>query len=159
MTICMSLTSCGKEEDEPSYNPPSGSSLTAPTGVSGSVVSNGIRLSWNPVNKAEFYTVSRSSSLNGTTVSLGYIGDTGYIYNTSVIDTKPLDGANYYFIYACNNKKGNSYSVSSASAPIYVYYERNGNNPGGGGNENPGGVEMITQEGEILNKNLLLRLA
>ncbi|MDE7410027.1 MAG: fibronectin type III domain-containing protein [Muribaculaceae bacterium] len=139
MTICMSLTSCGKEEDEPSYNPPSGSSLTAPTGVSGSVVSNGIRLSWNPVNKAEFYTVSRSSSLNGTTVSLGYIGDTGYIYNTSVIDTKPLDGANYYFIYACNNKKGNSYSVSSASAPIYVYYERNGNNPGGGGNENPGG--------------------
>ena len=125
------LTSCGGNDDEPEYNPPTTSSLSAPTGLSGSVVSNGIRLSWNPVDGAEFYTVSRTSSIIGAPVPLEYIGHSGHIYNTNVVDTKPLEGDNYYVIYACKNFKGNTCTVSPQSAPIYVQYT-GGNTPGGG---------------------------
>ena len=84
--IIFTLTSC-EEDPYPDY-----SRLTAPTGVSGSVVSNGIRLSWNTVDDAKFYMICRASSLNGSKVMLSYIGDGGYIYNNNVIDTNPLDG-------------------------------------------------------------------
>ncbi|MDE6649209.1 MAG: fibronectin type III domain-containing protein [Muribaculaceae bacterium] len=145
-TFSVTFVSCGgDDDDEPDYNPPITSSLTAPTGVSGTVVTNGVRLSWNPVDVAEFYTISRSNSKNGTTVSLGYIGDSGKIYNTNVIDTKPLEGDNYYYIYACNNLRGNTYSISSKSSPIYVQYI--GSNSGGG-NDNPGGSGNDNQGGD-----------
>lgn len=128
------LTSCGGDDNEPEYNPPT-SSLNAPLGVSASIESNGVKLSWYPVDNAEFYIVERSSSRYGATVSLGYIGDSGKVYNTSVIDTNPLDGDNYYFIKACNNLRGNSYSVGPESAALYVLYTYN-YNPGGGNGEN-----------------------
>lgn len=138
------LTSCGRDDNEPEYDPPYTSSFKAPTGVSGKVVSTGVMLSWNPVDDAEFYVVDRSISLNGTVVGLGYIGDVGKVYNTSVIDTKPLDGDNYYFIRACKDYDGHSYTISSKSAPVYVQYFRNdnpsgGNDNPGGGNDNPNG--------------------
>ena len=139
------LTSCGKDEDdEPDYNPPFDIQLTAPTGLSGRIVSNGIELSWNPVNDAEFYTVSRSSLRNGTQISLGYLGANGRIYNNNIVDTRPLAGDNYYFIYACNNSLGNSYTQGPQSSPIYVYYT--GNNSGGG-NDNTGGGDNNTGGG------------
>lgn len=129
------LVSCGRgNDDEPYYNPPTPSSFLAPTGVSGSVVSNGIKLSWNPVEGAEFYTVSRSSSISGITVSLGYIGNIGHIYNTSVVDTNPLEGDNYYFIYACKDLKGNTYTSSPKSAPIYVQFSNSSSGSGGDNN-------------------------
>ena len=138
LAIGFALTSCGGENDEPEYDPPTNSSLTAPTGVSGMVVSNGVKLSWNSVAVAEFYVIERSSSKNGSTVQLVYIGDYGKIYNTSVVDTKPLEGDNYYYVKACNNLRGNTYSVGPNSAPIYVQFTSNGNS-GGGTNNNPSG--------------------
>lgn len=123
--IIFTLTSC-EEDPYPDY-----STLTAPTGVSGSVVSNGIRLSWNTVDDAKFYMIYRSSSLNGSKVKLSYIGDGGDIYNNNVIDTNPLDGNNYYFIYACRSLN----IQSPASTPIYIQYASGNNNPSGG-NEN-----------------------
>lgn len=132
------LTSCDKDDViEPDYNLPTTNLFSAPTGVSGSVVSNGIRLSWNPVDRAEFYIVERSSSLNGTTVSLGYIGSSGKVYSTSVIDKNPLDGSNYYYIIACKDLRANSCTTSPKSAPIYVQYNNN-DNPSGG-DDNTGG--------------------
>lgn len=137
-TISITVVSCGRDDDdEPEYNPPT-STLTAPTGLSGNVVSNGVLLSWNSVSAAEFYTVSRSSSLYGQKIGLGYIGQVGKIYNTNVIDTSPSEGDNYYFIQACKNLNGNSYTSSDYSSPVYVKYT-NPNNPNGGGNDNPNG--------------------
>lgn len=139
---CLSLvliSSCSKD-DEPDYTPPSTNSFMAPTGLSGTAVSDGVLLSWNAVDGAEFYVVDRSSSIDGVLISLGYIGENGHIYNTSVIDTKPLDGDNYYFIRACKDLQGNNYITSYNSAPIYVHYTRNNNSGGGnGGGGNSGG--------------------
>ena len=128
--IVFTLASCGEDEDKGDYYPPTSSTLTAPTGVTGSVESNGVRLSWYHVNDAEFYRVCRSSSLNGAKIALTYLGDRGDIYYSSVVDTNPLNGDNYYFIYACN-----TYNQSPASSPIYVQYTHSDNNSGGG-NEN-----------------------
>lgn len=144
--IGFALTSCSKEDNEPDV-PLLTNSFMAPTVLSGTAVQNGVMLSWNSVNDAEFYTVSRASSLNGNAVSLGYIGNSGKIYDTSVVDTDPLDGDNYYFINSCKNLVGNRYEISPKSAPIYVHYTRN-NNPGGGGNENPGGGNNTNPGGD-----------
>lgn len=133
------LTSCGDDDDEPYYSQPPVSSFKAPTGVSASVVSTGVRLSWNPVDDAEFYEVCRSHTKDGEVESLGYIGDVGKIYNTNVIDTKPLNGDNYYFIRSCKGYTGDRYTISPKSSPVYVYYEGNGGSNGGNSNDNSGG--------------------
>ncbi|MBE6298810.1 MAG: hypothetical protein E7083_00565 [Bacteroidales bacterium] len=136
--IIFTLTSC-EEDPYPDY-----SRLTAPTGVSGSVVSNGIRLSWNTVDDAKFYMICRASSLNGSKVMLSYIGDGGYIYNNNVIDTNPLDGNNYYFIYACKSLN----IQSPASTPIYIQYVSGNNNPGG---ENENKIKAPTNVRAVQN--------
>lgn len=142
LVVSFALTSCG-DDDEWDYDEPTYNNLTAPKGCTGKVVSNGVLLSWDAVTEADYYRVSRSTSLNGETVSLGYIGDSGRIYDTSVIDTNPREGDNYYYIYAI----GYSGSKSNPSKPIYVYYSQNGGGGNGdeypdypgGGNDNSGG--------------------
>lgn len=140
----LGMTSCGNTDELlDDFDPSTGGSLSAPTGGSATVVTDGVLLSWNSVNAAEFYVVLRASSVNGSTVSLGYIGENGRVYDTYTVDTNPLEGDNYYFIQACNRFDEKSYSAGPKSAPIYAYYSGNnsggGNNNPGGGNNNPGG--------------------
>lgn len=152
MAFC--LSSCG-DDDGPDYTPPTATTLTAPTGCTGDVESNGVSLSWNRVEAAEFYTVSRATSRYGEQISLGYIGDSGRVYNTHIVDTNPNEGDNYYFIRACNNAHGNSYSVGPESTPIYVYYQSanssdDNNDDDSGKPSTPTGVKAVLNGSEIV---------
>lgn len=155
LSIGFVFTSCGGDEDEPEYNQPTISSFPAPTGVSAKIVSDGVKLSWNPVEDAEFYTVSRVSSKG--TVSLGYIGNFGRVYDTQVVDCYPEEGDNYYYIQACKDLVGNRYTTSPKSSSAYVYYTKNnypdgGNDYPSGGNDYPGGDNDNSGSGNTQQK-------
>ena len=83
-----------------------------PTGVSASVTSNQVNLSWNPVSGAADYIISRATALSGpyTTLdsdptALSIYSDAGLSYNTT-----------YYYETASANLAG----ISAYSSPLAV---------------------------------------
>ena len=102
--------------------------LSAPTNVSGKLLVNGsklvVNISWNTVTFAETYNVYRSSSISGS-----YTKIAEKVTSSSWQDDSPLNGSNYYKIYAegygLTSKASNASNAVnySISAPTNVVGE------------------------------------
>jgi fibronectin type 3 domain-containing protein len=97
------------------YATPSSSSsgaLSAPTGVSASVYSGAIEVTWQSVANASYYMIYRATSAYGSYESLG---DT---YDTKYTDTNVSAGTTYYYkIIAVNDAGQSSYSSYASATP------------------------------------------
>jgi hypothetical protein len=87
-----------------------GSKPSAPTGVTATAVSGGIRISWNSVSGATSYTVYWSSSSSGTYDVLETTSSTSY----TDYDVNP--GERYYYKVSASNSYGESSMSSAVSA-------------------------------------------
>jgi fibronectin type 3 domain-containing protein len=117
-----SFASC--EDDKQDDKQDVVSSLSAPTGVTATVNSQCVVLSWNRVSGATYYEVYRSSTTSG---SYSKIGDEDETYSE---DWNPFNGNNYYKIVAVK-ENGPSEIRSAFSIPAHVNYSSNGNNNSG----------------------------
>lgn len=91
-----------------------------PTGLTSRVSGSTIIVSWNSVEDADEYLITKDS---------WYYNET--VYGTSFIDYSPDEGTNYYRVFAHNE-----YGYSSKRETSCYY---SGNNGGGGGGDNGGG--------------------
>ena len=87
--------------------------LDAPTNVNAEIQDDDftIRLSWDAVKHAESYDVYRSSNS-----SSGYTKVADGVTSTSWVDEKPLNGNNYYRVYAV----GHGLTSSAGSTSVYI---------------------------------------
>ena len=87
--------------------------LDAPTNVNAEIQNDDftIRLSWDAVKHAESYDVYRSSNS-----SSGYTKVADGVTSTSWTDEKPLNGNNYYRVYAV----GHGLTSSAGSTSVYI---------------------------------------
>jgi len=83
---------------------------SAPTGLTTTVTSTSVTISWNPVSGADRYDVYRSSTSYGTYERLGSTP------NPSWTDTSLLTGTTYYYKVAAYNSAGTGSQSSAVSA-------------------------------------------
>lgn len=128
-TVLLSLllilvASCNKKE-----------APTAPTGLTAVAYDDHIRLSWNRVSNADYYSITvdfQMKSIYNELCEETYNIFLGEASNTNYIDLYPFEGMNYYKIQAVNEYGFSSYSEISCyyseSNPTYFLYPNPANN-------------------------------
>jgi len=76
-----------------------------PTGISATVVSGGIKISWNPVKNATHYVISRQEVSSG---DIDQLSSTVSSSEDSYIDTNGISGTSYSYAVAARNNAGTS---------------------------------------------------
>ncbi len=83
--------------------------------------SNGttVQLSWTSVPEASSYTITRSTSANGTFTTV-----TSGLMTTSYSDSPTADGTTYYYVVTGSNSGGEGSASAAASTTLYSDYQQ-----------------------------------
>lgn len=126
--LLLIIVACTKEPDpSPSGGggSSSGSAPSAPTGVSATVSSSSIYVSWNRVSNASYYEIYYSDASNGSYEYIDDIWETETYISSS--DGNLPEGDYYFKIKAVND-----YGSSPFSSYAYCHYSYGGGGGGGG---------------------------
>lgn len=92
--------------------------------VSATVVAGRVRLRWNPVPGAEYYTIKRSTTAGGPYAPIPQIGSTtSYPSSYSLdadryVDLNASAGTRYYYVVVANNRAGGSDNSPEVSVQL-----------------------------------------